>query len=213
VKVVLTSDTHGFHDAIDVPDGDLLIVAGDFTKRGRREEIAAFDRWLRARPHRHKVVIAGNHDFGMQDLPDRRGLITGATYLEDELVEIGGVRIWGSPWQPRFFDWAFNLDRGEPLRRVWAKIPDGIDILVTHGPPRGILDVTDRGEAVGCDDLREAVFRVRPKLHVFGHIHEAYGERMVDGVRFVNACACTVRYAPTQPPIVVTLRAEPTCPA
>jgi predicted phosphodiesterase len=205
MKVVLTSDTHGRHDAIRIPDGDLLIVAGDFTKRGTRDEIAAFDRWIGAQPHRHKVVIAGNHDFGMQDFPDRAGLVTGATYLEDAETVVEGLRIWGSPWQPRFFDWAFNLDRGEPIRRMWAKIPEGIDILVTHGPPRGILDLTDRGEPVGCDDLRDAVFRIRPKLHVFGHIHEAYGQQEVDGIRFVNACACNLRYAPIQPPVVVTL--------
>ncbi len=188
-----------------VPDGDLLIVAGDFTKRGRRDEIAAFDCWLGTQPHRHKVVVAGNHDFGLQDLPDRAALITRATYLEDAGTTVDGLRIWGSPWQPRFFDWAFNLDRGEPLRQVWARIPDGTDVLVTHGPPRHVLDLTDHGEPVGCDDLREAVLRIRPKLHVFGHIHEGYGQVVEEGIRFVNACACNLRYQPVQPPIVVDL--------
>ncbi|HNC99840.1 MAG TPA: metallophosphoesterase, partial [Myxococcota bacterium] len=113
--------------------------------------------------------------------------------------------IWGSPWQPRFFDWAFNLDRGEPLRRVWQKIPDGIDILVTHGPPKGILDRVQRGGEVGCEELREALRRVRPRLHVFGHIHEAYGQLHLDGTHFVNAASCNLDYRPVNPPVVVEL--------
>jgi Icc-related predicted phosphoesterase len=205
MRIVCLSDTHSKHDRMTVPDGDLLIHAGDLTKRGTREQIADVDRWLAALPHRHKVVIAGNHDFGFEEDPDARRWITGATYLQDEECTVGGLRIWGSPWQPRFFDWAFNLDRGEPLRAVWAKIPDGIDILVTHGPPAGILDRCADGRRVGCEDLLAAVQRVRPRLHVFGHIHEAYGEIEVGGTRFVNACACTLSYVPTQPPIVVDL--------
>jgi hypothetical protein len=151
------------------------------------------------------VVIAGNHDFAFERTPEARTWISRATYLQDEEVTVAGLRIWGSPWQPRFFDWAFNLDRGEPLRQVWSQIPAGIDVLVTHGPPRGILDRTARGEPVGCDDLLAAVGRVRPRLHVFGHIHEAYGKVARDGVTFVNASSCDLGYAPVQAPIVVDL--------
>jgi Icc-related predicted phosphoesterase len=205
VRLVCLSDLHSKHDRVAVPDGDLLLVAGDLTKRGTREQIEAVDRWLGTLPHRHKVVIAGNHDFAFEEDPGARAWLTHATYLQDELAVVGGVRIWGSPWQPRFFDWAFNLDRGEPLRAVWAKIPDRVDVLLTHGPPNGILDRTIRGDLVGDHDLRDAVFRVRPKLHVFGHIHEGYGQEVVDGVRFVNASTCTVSYVPSNPPIVVDL--------
>lgn len=206
MRVVCLSDTHGRHGTIVVPDGDLLIHAGDSTKRGTRPEIEAFDAWLGGLPHRHKVVIAGNHDFGFEQDVTARTWIRHAIYLQDEGAVIDGLRIWGSPWQPRFFDWAFNLDRGLALAAVWAKVPDGTDILVTHGPPRGILDRTFRGEHVGCDDLlREVTERIRPRLHVFGHIHEDAGLIERDGIRFVNASACDLRYQAVQPPIVVDL--------
>lgn len=199
------SDTHSTHDQMVLPDGDLLLHAGDATKRGDRHEIEAFDRWLSAQPHRHRVVIAGNHDFAFEREAEARHWITGATYLQDEGMTIEGLRIWGSPWQPRFFDWAFNLDRGQPLREVWSRIPDDVDVLLTHGPPHGILDRTFRGEDVGCEELLAAVQRVRPRLHVFGHIHEAYGRLERDGTVFVNASSCDLSYAPTQAPIVVDL--------
>ncbi len=205
MRIVCISDTHDKHAALDIPDGDVLVHAGDITGRGRREQIVAFDAWLGGLPHRHKVVIAGNHDFGLERDPSNRAWFAHATYLLDEEVTLDGVRFYGSPWQPRFFDWAFNLDRGAPLREVWAKIPVGVDVLITHGPPYGILDRTARGEAVGCEELRAAVARVRPRLHVFGHIHEAYGQLELDGTRFVNASACDLSYAPVQPPIVVDL--------
>lgn len=216
MRIVCISDTHCRHEGLSVPEGDLLLHAGDATRRGTREQIEDFDRWLGTLPHPHKVVIAGNHDFAFEQDPQARTWMTRATYLQDEMVEVGGLRIWGSPWQPRFFDWAFNLDRGEPLRRVWEKIPEGTDILLTHGPPRGVLDRTFRGEEVGCDDLMEAVARVRPRLHVFGHIHEAYGqlERRWparpgqaghDRTLFINASTCTLAYTASQAPVVVEL--------
>ncbi|MEQ1566809.1 MAG: metallophosphoesterase, partial [Myxococcota bacterium] len=112
MRIVCLSDVHSKQDRLQVPDGDLLLVAGDLTKRGTEDEIRRFDDWLARLPHPHKVVIAGNHDFLFEHRPsEARRLITAAVYLEDELVEVGGLRVWGSPWQPRFFDWAFNLDR------------------------------------------------------------------------------------------------------
>src|SRR5690606_27797878 len=131
--------------------------------------------------------------------------VPGLTYLRDAGVEIDGVRFWGSPWQPEFFDWAFNLPRGEALAARWALVPEDTDVLITHGPPRGILDRTVTGTPVGCDDLRAALDRLAPRLHVFGHIHEAYGR--VEGPRttFVNASVCDVRYRAVNDPVVVDL--------
>jgi predicted phosphodiesterase len=204
MRIVCLSDTHDLHAQLRVPDGDLLLHAGDATMRGSLEQIGAFDDWLARQPHRHKVVIAGNHDWGFQRTPTAaRARLRSATYLEDDEVDVGGLRIWGSPWQPWFFDWAFNLQRGAEIAAKWALIPAGIDVLVTHGPPAGILDRTSRGEDVGCADLLAAVQRVRPRLHVFGHIHEGYGTLVRDGTRFVNASNCTERYHPVQQPIVV----------
>ena len=204
MRIVCISDTHGHHDGIDLPDGDLLLHAGDLTTHGALEEIEAFDRWLATLPHRHKVVIAGNHDFAFEQEPrEAQARIAHATYLQDEAVTIEGIRIWGSPWQPWFYDWAFNLERGAEIRAKWDLVPDGTDLLVTHGPPFGHGDATLRGEAVAGADLLDAVRRVGPRLHVFGHIHEGYGVTREGGTLCVNASTCDVRYRPVQAPVVL----------
>lgn len=126
----------------------------------------------------------------------------------DQHVEIDGVLFYGSPWQPRFFDWAFNLDRGEPLRKKWDLIPNGVQVLVTHGPPFSYLDSTKDGESVGCRDLLNALENGLEslRLHVFGHIHESHGYyRRTDGPLFVNAAICDLKYKPSNLPIVVDL--------
>ncbi len=187
-KIVCVSDTHARHDLTDVPDGDILVHAGDITRHGSLEDVESFDRWLGRLPHRHKLVICGNHDFCFQEkAAEARARITNAIYLEDSGCEVEGLTFYGSPWQPWFGGWAFNLPRGEELARVWAKIPDRVDVLVTHGPPEGILDRTKRGDLAGCRDLLYRVLEVKPRLHVFGHIHEAAGRVEADGLVFVNA--------------------------
>jgi hypothetical protein len=130
-------------------------------------------------------------------------MVTKAHYLEDSGIEIAGVKFWGSPWQPEFYDWAFNLPRGQALADKWALIPDDIDVLITHGPPLGILDQVITGDHVGCADLLEAVQLIKPKVHIFGHIHEGYGRIEQNGTVFINASVCTARYRPINPPIVV----------
>ena len=134
-------------------------------------------------------------------------------YLSDSGRTIDGVRVWGSPWQPWFYDWAFNLPRGAALAAKWALIPDGTDVLVTHGPPLGVLDTTLRGEPVGCAALRGRVAQLRPRLHLFGHIHEAYGVVDHDGTLFVNASNCTLAYEPDNAAIVVDLPRDRSKPA
>jgi len=218
MRIVCLSDTHNLHGRIAVPDGDVLVHAGDLTMRGTAEEIARFDSWLAAQPHREKIVVAGNHDFLFEREPERaRQLLTAGTYLCDSGLTVEGVRFWGSPWQPWFMDWAFNLPRGSALEARWRLIPEGTDVLVTHSPPHGILDEVARllsfeieaghgpDAHVGCEELRKAVERLRPRLHVFGHIHESYGRESRDGVAFVNASNCDRRYRPVNPPVVVDL--------
>lgn len=206
MRLVLISDTHRRHARLALPEGDLLIHAGDFTGSGSAQEIADFDAWLALQPHRHKIVIAGNHDRLFEREPERaRALLRHAVYLEDSETTIDGLRLHGSPWQPRFLDWAFNLDRGEPLREKWARIPAGIDVLVTHGPPHGVLDRTWHGKSVGCEELAVAVARVRPRLHLFGHIHESHGRIERDGTTFVNAAICDARDKATRSAVVVDL--------
>jgi predicted phosphohydrolase len=204
MKIVALSDTHSRHKSLVVPDGDILIHAGDATMGGRLDEIVEFNRWLGTLPHPVKVFCAGNHDWLFERAPGlARSLLTHATYLQDELMVVQGLRIYASPWQPRFFDWAFNLDRGAPLRRKWDSIPADTDILITHGPPYGILDQNPSGEHCGCEELRAAVERIQPRLHIFGHIHQGYGTLDYAGTRFVNACNCTEQYRPANAPLVI----------
>lgn len=121
-RLVLISDTHGMHASIDVPEGDVLVHAGDFSARGREREVADFGAWLAAQPHAHKIVVAGNHDFLFEREPERaRELLGDVHYLLDSGVEAAGLSFWGSPWQPWFHEWAFNLRRGPALEEVWAR--------------------------------------------------------------------------------------------
>ena len=206
MRIVCISDTHSLHDRITVPDGDILIHAGDCSKRGREIELVNFNDWLGSLPHRHKILIAGNHDFLFEEDPSAATkLITNATYLLDSGVEIEGLHIWGSPWQPWFFDWAFNLKRGEPLREKWALIPANTDVLVTHGPPYGYLDHTVSGKQVGCEELVKRLPELNVKLHVFGHIHEAYGQARLGNTVLCNASVCDISYRPVNQPWVVEL--------
>lgn len=205
MRLVCLSDTHSLHDRVRVPDGDVLIHAGDFCGRGDEENVRRFASWLWAQPHEHKLVIAGNHDEVLERDLALGASVFGDAYLFESGVEIAGVRFWGAPWQPEFCNWAFNLSRGPALAQRWAKIPDGTDVLITHGPPRRVLDKCLDGFFAGCDDLRDAIERVKPKVHVFGHIHEGYGTKRVGSTTFVNASLCTAAYQPTNAPIVVDL--------
>ena len=208
MKIVCVSDTHLVHEKtrLGIPDGDLLIHAGDGTFKGTSKEIVTFNGWLASLPHRRKVLIAGNHDWLFEKRPEaaRALLSPSITYLRDERVELDGLRLYGSPWQPEFAEWAFNLPRGPKLAEKWARIPEGIDILITHGPPRDILDRTSDGRNEGCDDLLKAVYRVKPRFHVFGHIHESYGTVTKHDTTFVNASLCDENYRAANAPIVLT---------
>lgn len=204
LTLVVISDTHGLHDVLEVPPGDVLIHAGDITRRGDLEDLRAFDRFLAGLDHPHKLVIAGNHDFCFERSPAAaRAVLRHAVYLQDSGVEVAGLRFWGSPWQPWFFDWAFNLERGPEIRAKWDLIPGDTDVLITHGPPAGHGDMTARGERAGCRDLLARIEEVKPRFHLFGHIHEDHGTT-TDGVTtFVNASTCDLGYRPVQPPVVI----------
>lgn len=209
MRVVCISDTHGKHDNIDVPSGDILLCAGDVTPNGDIGSLHRFISWMSALPHAHKITIAGNHDWCFQ----KQGQLardcfedSGIVYLEDECAIIDGFKFYGSPWQPAFCNWAFNLPRGEKLSKVWSFIPDDVNVLITHGPPIGILDKTRCGDSAGCEDLLGRINNLNNlKLHLFGHIHEAYGEYRKGNKIFINASNCTLMYKPKNPPIVVDL--------
>jgi len=224
MKIVLISDTHSEHNSIRIPRGDILIHAGDLTASGTKTQVAAAAEWLGSLPHQHKIAIAGNHDWLFEREPHeaRRLLATaGITYLEDAEIRIEGLRIYGSPWQPDFMNWAFNTPRGN-LARYWDLIPSEVDILITHTPPYGILDQRVPSEVrkfapwedeelfagsdhVGCEELLVAVKRTRPRIHVFGHIHRGYGQAKNEHTTFYNAALCDENYDPIHKPWVIEL--------
>ena len=208
IRIVCISDTHGQHAKLSVPDGDILIHAGDFSAFGDTPiEVIDFNRWLGTLPHRYKVVIAGNHDWMFERHPGTaRELLTNAIYLENSGTELAGLKIWGSPVQPEFNNWAFNVARGAAIRRYWQMIPASTDVLITHGPPHGVLDTAHPTTAhLGCEELAEAVQKIRPMLHVFGHIHGGQGQLNSDGTLYVNASVVNEAYQLVHAPQVVEI--------
>jgi hypothetical protein len=160
---------------------------------GELEELAAAAQWIRALPHRIKIVVAGNHDWAFVHAPDeaRRLLGEDILYLQDAAAEVGGLRVWGSPWQPEYCDWAFNLPRGKALADVWAKIPEGLDLLVTHGPPEGMGDRSSSGPGRhGCRDLRERVRAARPRVISDAEIRRSAERRMPSAASGASGRTC-----------------------
>ena len=206
MKIVVISDTHGLHRRVSLPKGDVLVHCGDFCNSGTLREVVAFDNWLGEQDFQHKIVVAGNHDRVFEiDNKQAKEALTNCTYLQDSSVVIDGVKFYGSPWQPAFFNWAFNLPRGEKLKEKWDVIEQDTDVLITHGPAHGHLDYVPRDASVGCEELSKAIKRIKPKLHLCGHIHCGYGVHKEEDTVYVNASVCTERYLPDQKPVVVEL--------
>jgi Icc-related predicted phosphoesterase len=212
MRLVFLSDTHGFKLHHPVPDGDVLVHCGDFSKLGKEKELLAFKEWFFSYPHLQKIFVAGNHDLMFEKDPAKaRSLVDGGIYLRDESITIEGFKIYGSPWTPEFYSWAFMRPRGAAMKDLWEKIPLDTDILLTHGPAMGVLDhVPDKDEHVGCEELRVRLAVVRPSIHVFGHIHESYGAAVVPwggGVETlaINASNCDLDYSAVNAPVVVDI--------
>ena len=211
MDITCISDTHNMLDQVILPETSVLIHAGDACGRGTDIELADFNAELGELVDLYGiervVFIPGNHDMICQDKAASQAILTNVTdYLIDEAVVINGVKIYGSPWQPEFHDWAFNLPRGPALAHIWSKIPDDTDILVTHGPPKGHGGWVIRdGEDAGCEDLLKRIEVVKPKYHIFGHIHEGYGITKNDHTTFVNASICNHKYRPINKPIVISI--------
>jgi Icc-related predicted phosphoesterase len=221
MRITFISDTHTKHNQVtsSLPGGDVLIHAGDISSMGYRNEIQDFIKWFSGlENYKHKIFIAGNHDWGFQTEPKATEhlleLNPGCEYLQDNLFLIGDetddyadmVKVWGSPWQPEFYNWAFNLPRqGWELGVHWNQIPEDTEILITHGPPFGHLDTVKSNPTfnTGCELLRERVDVVRPKIHVFGHIHTGYGYKFDGNTHFFNAAVLDEQYYFTQKPMTV----------
>lgn len=214
MEVVFISDTHGKQNWIareyDFPPADMIIHAGDVSMTGDIWDVEPFLQWFSELPYEYKVFIAGNHDFlfDVNKYIAQSMIPENVIYLQDSGVEIEGLKLWGSPVTPPFMSWAFNVDTDKRIEH-WNMIPDDTDILITHGPPYGELDLsTYKHEHVGCPYLASAVKeRIRPKIHVFGHVHTDYGVEEGKYTTFVNACVLNGRYAVDgkQPPILLDI--------
>lgn len=202
------SDLHGYQ--IKLEGGDLLLIAGDLTARDKPHEFDVFKKWLREQPYTKKVLIAGNHDNFLARLEKPEEYFDEAVYLCDTGTDFQGLKIWGSPWTKNFHGQnplckAFGLDLSTQMLEKFELIPDDIDILITHSPPQGILDQTWRMR-VGCPELRRIVQKLpNLKLHLFGHIHEGYGEEEEARVKFVNASLVNESYQLVNKPVIVIL--------
>lgn len=199
MRLVAVADTHLYHQELVVPDGDVFVHAGDLCRGGDLEELAEAVTWIRSLPHRRKVIVAGNHDWAFAKSPrEARSLLApDLVYLEDQTMIIDGLRFYGSPWQPAYNDWAFNLPRGEALRDKWSRIPQALDVLVTHAPPHGIGDRGPVPGRLGCEDLRARIDIARPRLHLFGHIHQDGGFWSIGRTHFANVTTWECERPPT----------------
>lgn len=201
------SDLHGNYP--DMPGGDLLIIAGDLTATDHHTQYLTFRDWVFSQDYKKSVVIAGNHDM-LLDSQMISLVGNGLNYLYDSGTEFEGLKIWGSPWTTLFKGIhpkckAF-MDSEDKIGKKFALIPKTTDILVTHSPPYGILDKTDKGH-VGSIYLKSQVIHItKPRLHVFGHIHECGGQKMeIDKTTFVNASYVNENYRPVNKPVRIYL--------
>lgn len=191
-SICMIADTHRQHRQLAIPPCDLPIHCGDMCSF-QREDAATLediDCWFAEVPARKVICIGGNHDFPLQH---REFRFAHAEYLCDRTIEIDGLRIHGAPWCPDLSGFAFYLPEAQ-LAEKWKLIPAGIDILITHTPPQGILDLPSSGQMhLGCPHLRQELKRIQPRLHAFGHVHASRGSCYSDNIHFYNAAVVTGR--------------------
>ena len=204
MRFACISDMHGHLPDLSRLEYDALLIGGDICPKANHAPgyqahwlDTKFRKWLK-KLGKPVIAVAGNHDFIFEqtpaDVPDLPW-----TYLEDSGTEIEGYKVWGSPWQKRFHNWAFNADEPQ-LKEAWDKIPDGTDIFLLHGPPYELGDFSIYGhENTGSPSLRARIKEIQPKLVVFGHIHFCYGEYKLGESILVNASHVNERYEPTNP--------------
>lgn len=202
LNLVATSDTHG--QMPPLPDGDVFIHAGDYALEGGVYEWGKFKRWFESLDYETKIYVPGNHDSVVDRFDDDR-----CRLLVDDWTVVDGVKFYGMPWTPRYGPWPWMHDRGsDQLRRVVDYIPGDVDVLVTHGPPHGVLDTNTVGSSCGCELLRDRVLEVKPEIHMFGHIHEEGGKiHAAEGERttYFNVALCNEYLTPQHDRILETL--------
>lgn len=208
IRIVTVSDTHNQLDKVTLPKGDVLFIVGDWTMGGTEREVIKFNYDVGQIKHNYThgvYALAGNHDFLAQDAPSFcKSLLTNLTYLQDELIDIKGMRVYASPYSVEFGNWAFMLPRkSEQISNKWQQIPKDTDVILVHGPPNRILDKTKRGEYAGCEELTKRLKDVNYRLMVMGHIHEARGSIIKNGKLHINTSICNLNYDPINSPYVI----------
>lgn len=230
LKIVALSDTHTKHGLLTIPECDVLVHAGDFSFGGEFFEVRDFYYWLLNQPAKHKVLIAGNHEETFDSTHKSyntscRNIIVKSNddnihYLENSSIEIDGIKFYGTPWTPWFHDWGFNglegadapfrFGGGTLLEDVYGDIPNDIQVLICHGPPYGIHDLTlgsdnNRKGSIVMRKLLESNKFSRLKLYLCGHIHEARGHEECNGVHYCNVSSLGRDYKTVQQPVVINL--------
>lgn len=204
MKIICISDTHNQHRELNIPYGDVIVHSGDFTDAGSKAETLNFLKWFSALPHKHKILVPGNHDFYIEKhrndlskfLPENINLLIDREYI------IGDLKFWGSPYTPGNGSWAFNKNPGSEIAEHWEQIPGDTDFLITHSPPYGILDELDNKRHIGCEKLLERIRQINLPLHIFGHIHNDYGMVKRQNTVFINASSLDNKYRYINQPLV-----------
>lgn len=208
-KIVAISDTHHKHYYLDLPEGDILIHAGDFTFRGTEVERYLVRDWLEhvSSRYKHVIFISGNHDIGMTPDTTRalRDKYPNIYHLHDSGCEIDGIYFYGSAYTVKFCNWGFG-ETEEDLVKRWNHIPKKTEILITHGPPRTVLDKNKNGECCGSSSLFNKIKQLpNLKHHIFGHIHEGYGSECIENINFHNVSILDENYKIKNKPTIIEL--------
>lgn len=227
ITIAAISDTHTLHDQITVPECDILIHAGDYSGKGSVADTVEFGRWFGRQPARYKILVPGNHDiiFQRSFYEAKAYLPADVIVLVDNLVTIEGLNIYGTPWTPFFYDWAFNGLEFEPgdgndyeggpgrfavpdadhplMARVFSKIPENTDVLICHGPPKGILDNIRDFKRIGSQCLMNAIKRVKPKIFICGHAHDGHGYHELPETDCYNVACCNELYKIANQPTII----------
>lgn len=203
VRIVALSDTHARHREVTVPRGDILVHCGDFMNSGEDfREIIDFNFWLREQPVSVAIVGPGNHDLLFEKQPYfAQSFLSNAIYLRDSGVTSHGLTFWGCPYVPEFMGWGFMAPRGAPLKRHWDLVPPQLDVLVSHGPPHGYLDMY-QGKHVGCEAQRDAIKTRKIRYNLFGHIHTGHGTARLGKTLLYNVAILDVRGRPRNPTVI-----------
>lgn len=207
MKIVAVSDIHGKWNKLKIPECDVLISAGDYSFTGERHIVRNYHEWLNEQPATHIISGQGNHEVWVENNFEEAKQIAltacpRAFFVEEGGITIDDINFWYSAITPWFHDWAYNRRAGRDIEEHWKKIPENTNVLITHGPPYGILDTVPfpdgtPKERVGCWTLNAYIERIKPDIHIFGHIHHSHGQKHENGISYYNVSVCDEQYVPS----------------